>query len=105
MSTIVFGGFPGVGKRSIISRMLEIGSSTIVPVDSTDNRKWNLKTKYFTADLIPRIVENPSELNISEESTEPVIEVCWFILYTLKFLIDTCLHRADSFDSGNCFGL
>ena len=78
MATIVFGGFRGVGKRSIIRRMLDIGSSTIVQVEGTEDQKWNLKTKYFTAELIPRLVENPDELNKNPARTlsETVFEVC-----------------------------
>jgi hypothetical protein len=75
MATIVFGGFPGVGKRSIITRMLEIGSSKITSMDGYKDPKWTLKTKYFIAELIPLVVENPSELS-SAGTSEAVFEVC-----------------------------
>jgi hypothetical protein len=78
MSTIVFGGFSGVGKRSIITRMLEIGSSTITRESGSDDQTWNLRTKYFTAQLIPQIAEDPSELC---RFSETVFEVRLIVLY------------------------
>ncbi len=67
-----------MGKRSIMTRMLEIGSSTIKPADGTDNEKWNLRTKYFTAELQTRIAVEPFELG---KLSEAVFEVGLIVLH------------------------
>ena len=61
ISTLVFGGCSGVGRRCLMKRVLDLGLSGMTSIQSVGESEWALETKYFTARLIPITAQTPQD--------------------------------------------
>lgn len=61
-SKIVFGGAPGVGKRTLASRMVGVRTPPLPSIHAVVGGEWEVRTKYFSAAVEHIIVETPEGL-------------------------------------------
>jgi hypothetical protein len=97
ISPVLFGGIPGVGRRSIMKRVLNIGSTGSTSVQSVGDSEWRLETKYFVAKLKVFAVQTPQDLEPSEDMTETDFEV--FICYINSARVTTYASNLVSFQA------
>jgi hypothetical protein len=66
----------GVGKRTLISKLLGIRSLPLPSITTCSDDVWDVKTKYFTVKLKFAVVEDPKEL-LPERDNAQGYEVCF----------------------------
>lgn len=79
-SKIVFGGAPGVGKRTLASRMVGVRTPPLPSIYAVEGGQWEVRTKYFSAAVEHVIVETPDGLVDTNAS------MCEVTLHPSRFL-------------------
>jgi hypothetical protein len=59
---LIFAGGKGVGKRTLLGRMLGERSHPLPTVVAASPDLWQLQTKYFEAKIVAKVVAEPSSL-------------------------------------------